>query len=1395
MQFGEVFSARVIRGSFRACLGTGIGWRAVLIAATFLVALCALQPAHAQLQPPSVQKTNGKLAYSDVIDQGSASVRRAIFVHPGGQLTHPVPDRESDSAPAWSADGTRIAWARFVREAVDQPGEWTIMVADADGTNERVILRQRNPDGTLIFGSWPTCVPKMLSWSPDSFAVGIGAECPGGYKGFYIGAVTPSESPGGFTNMFLTAPGFDWGPTAVVFRCSPFNAPSNENPLFCSGVDSAFAYTAIERDLSDPSTQGFTTGVPRWIDSPYGRRVAFVYSSGSPTNASKISPSIYTIEPARSNQQPIGALLERFSGDPEFVACTPPDAPTQYRARYDYPQIAPSPDGRYIAVRRTEFKSEVSGSNGTVGCREVEVENGIYILRRGGALQNTVVVGKDVRDPAWQPGSSDLTVSFKDVQNHELHGMKVELYRMTDGVLTPTNIVPSNTAGGQYQFENVPEGTYHVRAALQDIENSAFDVRYDYFPGSPKDAPVSADFVVVVGPSNLNKDLVFSILESDLAATSVDGSASLFLGDLAVIYYNTATFVNWAKNSLGADLRSSVAVHAFATSGPDGRAPSEYGAGYFARWFRIIMSTNASLIDSRDDDGDECPLNCEWHEYTHHMDFLNRLMGSACVPLAGDSNHGGYANSSTCDSLNEGIASFLPAMFTGNPDYAGVADLEDHIKAWHVGFGFDGKTYPREDLAVAALLWDLVDDDADVLHTSAVAPGTLPQHVPVAYDDDVAIPLTTLWQILGTQQPGSVRALQQHFNGINSAPLVDLDGDGTSDINVYDSLFLMHGFYQTLSDDPAPHYFHYNIGHAREVGQASNDDVGLSSHRAFNLLGFTGPDRLYREQHPSGDINLLGVSVRDASGTPLAGAAVHIDLQYPDADRRITRRLASGDGSVVRLQLPQYFDYLPTDGALPECALGTLGESQVGVVVTAELNGFASTNWASFDNCLYLTAAMNAPVGTEALSYTLEFPEDSVAPTTTAQPFGQGQVNGSNATESWAVQLDCADPEIGGFASGCNRSEYRINGGPLQVYEDGDLSISGDGEYTVEFHSVDAAANEESWQQIQLTIGTAPPAIASFTPASGPVGTRVDIAGTDFLGVTAVRFNGTDAAFTVVSSTSITATVPAGATSGPISVTGPGGAASTSTDFTVPPAPSIDGFSPPFAAVSFSVTVTGSNFTGTTRVAFNGTPAGFTVGATGTQLVATVPFGATSGPITVQTPGGTATSATSFVVTNGIPPAITSFSPTSGSVGAGVTIRGDNLTGATSVTFNGVSASFRYKGSTLVATVPAGTTTGRIRVTTAGGWATTATDFVVNLPPVIQSIAPTSGAVGTTVTVTGSQFNGVTAVKFGSVSASFAVVSPTTITATVPRRAKTGPISVTTAAGTAVSAGSFTVVP
>ncbi|MBS1742856.1 MAG: Ig-like domain-containing protein [Bacteroidetes bacterium] len=86
--------------------------------------------------------------------------------------------------------------------------------------------------------------------------------------------------------------------------------------------------------------------------------------------------------------------------------------------------------------------------------------------------------------------------------------------------------------------------------------------------------------------------------------------------------------------------------------------------------------------------------------------------------------------------------------------------------------------------------------------------------------------------------------------------------------------------------------------------------------------------------------------------------------------------------------------------------------------------------------------------------------------------------------------------------------------------------------------------------------------------------------------------------------------------------------------------------------------------------------------------------------------------------------------------------------------------------------------------------------FTPSLTPTISGISPNPVcAAGSTVTITGTNFNAcLSAVSFnGTAATTYNYVNATTITATVPAGATTGPVSITTPGGTATSASNLTI--
>jgi uncharacterized repeat protein (TIGR03803 family) len=93
--------------------------------------------------------------------------------------------------------------------------------------------------------------------------------------------------------------------------------------------------------------------------------------------------------------------------------------------------------------------------------------------------------------------------------------------------------------------------------------------------------------------------------------------------------------------------------------------------------------------------------------------------------------------------------------------------------------------------------------------------------------------------------------------------------------------------------------------------------------------------------------------------------------------------------------------------------------------------------------------------------------------------------------------------------------------------------------------------------------------------------------------------------------------------------------------------------------------------------------------------------------------GGAYEYGTIFRLSVGLGPFVKTL-PTSGKVGTTVYILGNNLTGATGVTFNGTGAQFTVASSTEIKTaVPSGATTGKVKVTTPHGTLTSNVSFRV----------------------------------------------------------------------------------
>ena len=334
------------------------------------------------------------------------------------------------------------------------------------------------------------------------------------------------------------------------------------------------------------------------------------------------------------------------------------------------------------------------------------------------------------------------------------------------------------------------------------------------------------------------------------------------------------------------------------------------------------------------------------------------------------------------------------------------------------------------------------------------------------------------------------------------------------------------------------------------------------------------------------------------------------------------------------------------------------------------------------------------------------------------------------------------------------------------------------------------------------------PTIKSLTPATGGTsgGTSVVIAGTNFgttAGSVTVTFGGVAAtSFTLNSASKITAITPAAAAGSapavPVVVT-VSGTASTPTAtgdniFTYTPSVSGTGLTPATSTQSgTTVTVTAAGtWTAGQHVSIAGFANGFTSG------VYSIATGGT-GSFTV-TFSGTASGTGSGSVSPTLNGALGSLSG-----GTSVIVDGSGFTGATAVHFGATPAtSFVVNSATqITAVAPAATAVGGVDITvTVPTSPTPSTSVVVPADDTFNYVStptvtgltttatpaggPTGG--GTQVTVSGTSFDGVTAVDFGTTPAtSFLLNGLNSITAVAPAGTGTVDVTVTTGLGTSTS--------
>lgn len=288
--------------------------------------------------------------------------------------------------------------------------------------------------------------------------------------------------------------------------------------------------------------------------------------------------------------------------------------------------------------------------------------------------------------------------------------------------------------------------------------------------------------------------------------------------------------------------------------------------------------------------------------------------------------------------------------------------------------------------------------------------------------------------------------------------------------------------------------------------------------------------------------------------------------------------------------------------------------------IAATVTDSVSASRTSVTRTLIVTAASNIlPVANAGTDLTISLPTSSV------QLMGTGtDADGTIISQQW-TQVTGPTTAVLATASLMNTAVSGLVAGIYQFR----LTVTDDRGGTKP-------------DDVVVTVNAQPvPTITSFTPSAGAVGTSVNVPGTGFgasQGSSTLAVNGVQVASVASwSDTNVRFAIPAGASTGKITLTTAGGTATSTTDFTVQApassAPVITGLSPATGGTGATVRVTGRNFMAATALTLNGVAiTNYSINNTGTQVTFTVPAGSTTGLIMVTTQVGSATTNQAFVV-------------------------------------------------------------------------------------------------------------------------------------------------------------------
>lgn len=284
-----------------------------------------------------------------------------------------------------------------------------------------------------------------------------------------------------------------------------------------------------------------------------------------------------------------------------------------------------------------------------------------------------------------------------------------------------------------------------------------------------------------------------------------------------------------------------------------------------------------------------------------------------------------------------------------------------------------------------------------------------------------------------------------------------------------------------------------NIGSPATATVTILDDDGTGLLQ-FSASSYSGPES-------GGPITITVTRTGSSSGsvsvnfaTTTVGSTATAGSDYVATSGTLS--WGSGDTS------PKYFTVTPLTDSLSE------GSETVNMVLSGVTGGAALGALSSA--VLYITDGTGIPVITSISPWS--------GPTTGGTTLTISGYNFSGATSITVDGISCTSPSVSATVITCFTP----------------AGAAGTVEVVV---TTPLGSNTTVGTQNDFTYTTSTgPTVTSVSPASGPVGTSIIIYGTNFTGATSVTVGGVSAAFTITSSTQISATVPSGVATGVVDV-------------------------------------------------------------------------------------------------------------------------------------------------------------------------------------------------------------------------------------------------------------------